>query len=135
MKHISLALTLMLFLLCQACTRNDGNIGKQFGQWKLVTISENGTDRADYDGNIYWSFQNTTIEMKQVMPEHITYQTFGNYRIADNTLFISFPDKDFKPLPTLGLPREAELQIVRLTGSDMVLTYGDPAVTFTFKKW
>lgn len=131
-KYIMLALLAML--LC-ACTRNDGDIGRFFGQWKLVGITRGGVDDTSYKGNMYWSFQNSTIEMKEVTEDHVSYQTFGNWHEADNTLFLSFPDKGYAPSYVTGLPREAELQIMQLDGGAMVLSYGDPATIYTFKKW
>lgn len=129
-KYIMLAL--LSLLLC-ACTRNDGDIGRLFGQWKLVSISRGGIDDTAYAGNIYWSFQNSTIEMKEVTADHVSYNTFGNWHEGDSTLFLSFPDN--APNHHTGLPREAELQIIKLDGGTMVLSYGDPATIYTFKKW
>lgn len=132
-RHI--AILLLAVIALTGCTRNNGNIGKQFGQWKLVSISIDGVDHPDYKGNIYWSFQGSTIEMKEVDADNVVYQTFGNYRIEDNTLFLSFPDETFPPRPVTGLPRDAELQIIKLTGNEMILSYGDPATIYTFHKW
>lgn len=129
-SHAAIFMTLIL-----SCTRNDGAIGKQFGQWKLVSISRDGTDDPSYGGNIYWSFQSSTIEMKEVMAEHEVYQTFGSYSLTDNTLRLSFPDSSFPPRPATGLPRECELQVIRLDGGSMVLGYGEPAIIYTFRKW
>lgn len=129
MDRISKTLTLfaaLVALVCLgSCTRNNGNIGKQFGQWKVVAITVDGEQDRSYQGNMFWSFQNTTVEMKYVEDNHLTTPTFGNYRIADNTLFITFPDASRPPLPGLGLKAEGEnaIQIVRLTGSEMTLAY------------
>ena len=135
MKTFRLIILTAIILTLGACTRNDGNIGKQFGLWKLESITRDGADDPAYRGNIYWSFQNSTIEMKEVVAEHEAYQAFGTYRIADNTLFLSFTDPDFPPRPATGLPRECELQILKLTDSAMVLSYGEPATIYTFRKW
>lgn len=113
-------------IVCGGCTRNDGNIGRQFGQWKLVRIETAGTADTSYEGNIFWSFQNTTVEMKRINAGHTAETTFGNYRIADDTLFITFPDEERPPLAGLGLQRSNELQIVRLTHSEMVLSIDSP---------
>lgn len=128
-----IAILLSVFALA-GCTRNNGNIGKQFGQWKLVSITTEGVDMPGYHGNIFWSFQGSTIETKAVADNNAVYQSFGNYHIVDNTLFLSFPDKDFAPRPST-IPREAEMQIIKLTGGTMVLSYGEPATIYTFHKW
>lgn len=118
-----------------ACTRNDGNIGMLFGQWKLTSMTTNGVDNADYHGNLFWSFQNTTIEMKEVTANSVVYQTFGNFKVADNTMFLSFPDANFSPNHIVNLPRECELQIIKISGGELILSYGDPATIYTFNKW
>ena len=118
------AILALLFFVC-SCTRNNGNIGKQFGQWKVTSITVNGKEDSAYTGNMFWSFQSSTVEMKTVSENHETVTTFGNYRIMDDTLFITFPDEDRPPLPGLGLKQYAEnaIQIVKLSGSQMVLAY------------
>lgn len=126
-KAIISVAALLLIILVGGCTRNDGNIGKQFGQWKVTSITIDGEPDKSYQGNMFWSFQNSTVEMKYVEANHTTTTTFGNYRIMDETLFISFPDEARPPLAVPGLKVENEIQIVRLTGSRMTLAYNaDP---------
>lgn len=127
---ISAALILITLL---SCTRNNGGDSRLYGCWKLQRISRAGVDDAAYQGNIFWKFQNQTIEMQQVNELHNSLQTFGNYRLADETLFLSFPDAERPPF--LGLTRECEFQIVELTGKEMVLATGYPATMYYFKKW
>lgn len=136
MKSIlNIILVVAVLVLSAGCTRNNGDIGKLFGQWQLMSMEREGETVPDYQGNVYWSFQNTTIEMKEVVGGHEYYQSFGNFRVSDNTLFLSFPDKDFKPNPITGLERESALQIIKLTGGEMILGYGDPATIYRFRKW
>lgn len=137
-KFIVSYIALFILMAAAGCTRNDGNIGKQFGQWKLVSITRQGVDEPSYKGNVYWSFQNSTIEIKERTPQNDVWHSFGNYRIADETLFLSFPDEEFPPRQVLGLPRESELQILELTGGRMVLYYEgdtDEGTTYTLHKW
>lgn len=138
---------LTVILLLSGCTRNNGNIGKQFGQWKVTSIVTDGTPDETYQGNMFWSFQSTTVEIKYVNQNHETVTTFGNYRIMDDTLFITFPDEDRQPPQGLGLKPYIEnpLQIVRLTGSEMILAFNDSdsdtdqgtaaTTVITLKKW
>ncbi len=129
MRHRFHTLFLAVFLAflpgLVGCTRNDGNIGKQFGQWKVISITVDGKDDIAYQGNIFWSFQNSTIEMKRVEANHDAYATFGNYRIMDETLFVTFPDDARPPMGGFGLKAsvENELHILRMTGSEMILAY------------
>ena len=128
-------LILLCLLLTGACTRNDGDIGRQFGLWKLVSVTRAGVDDPSYEENVFWAFQNNTIEMKEVQADNVVYQSFGSYRIEDNTLFLSFTDPDFPPRPVTGLPRVCELDILRFTRSELVLSYQEGTVIYTFHKW
>lgn len=134
-KSLYIFLLFGLTMLLNACTHNDGNIGAQFGQWQLIGAERDGVSIHDWEGEIYWSFQNSTIEMKRVSPDHTAVQTFGNYRIEDETLYLDFPDEARPPLPEFHMPRQAEMQIVRLRGGEMILAYGAPATLYTFRKW
>lgn len=127
---ISAALILVTLL---SCTRNNGGESRLYGNWKLERISRAGVDDPAYEGNMFWKFQNQTIEMLEVKDLHGSRQTFGNYRLADQTLFLSFPDPERPPF--LSLPRECELQVVELKGKSMVLSTGYPATMYYFKKW
>lgn len=123
----------LIFLSLISCTRNDGGEAQLYGTWKLQRIVRGGQTDADYEGNIFWKFQNKTIEMQQLGDMHTAINRFGNYRLADQTLFLSFPDDDMPPL--LGFDRDTELQVVRLKGDEMVLSAGYPATMYYFKKW
>lgn len=129
-----------VFLFIGACTHNDGNIGKQFGQWQLQRIEKNGAEDVDYGGNIFWSFQNSTIEMKCMEDDHTSRHTFGNYRIEGDVIILNFPDDERPPLEVLGLQRSDKLRILRMNHSEMTLVHdgnndtGDKTI-FYFHKW
>lgn len=146
LRNIYLLFAILLAALFPAgCTHNDGDIGKQFGLWKLnrmTDVAPDGTSVSlDEDARgVYWAFQNTTIEMKRVDERHNEERTFGNYRIADQTLFLDFSDPDLTPLPGMGLPKESQLAIIRLSHSELVLSYsaGNAAGSvryYYFEKW
>lgn len=132
-KYVLIISVGLILLTLFSCTHNNGGEAKLYGQWKLVRITNNGIDDTDYEGDIFWRFQNKTVEMRQVLPNHSYRATFGNYRMADQTIFLSFPDDDMPPL--LSLPRDTEWGIVKLSGSEMVLQRGEPASIYYFKKW
>lgn len=135
MKQLKYLCLFLLVMTLSACTHNDGDIGNIFGQWKLVAMTTDGVDNPDYKGNVFWSFQNTTIEIKEVNEPGEVYQSFGNFKEMDNTLFLDFADDKYPPRPIVGLPAQSELQIIKLTGGEMILSYGDPATIYTFRKW
>lgn len=133
-------LTYTLLLLCciaalAGCTRNNGGEADFYGQWHLMSMEREGKDVAGYDGNVYWSFQSSTIDMKEVLPHNAPRSNYGNYRVIDETLYIDFSCPDFMPPAILGLPRQAELQIIELSGGRMTLAYGSPATVYRFKRW
>lgn len=37
--------------------------------------------------------------------------------------------------PLVNIPRQCEMQVVRLKGKEMVLATGNPATMYYFKKW
>ena len=53
-------------LTLQGCTHNDGGPHELYGQWKLMSMEKDGINVPGYTGNIFWSFQSSTIEMKEV---------------------------------------------------------------------
>lgn len=135
MKHIlAIALTCLL-TISVSCTHNDGDIGPIFGQWKLISMQCEGTDIVGVKDLVYWSFQAQTIETKEVAEPHTIYRSYGNYRLQDGTLLISFPDAAFPPRPYGMLPREAAMKVLELSHSRMVLAHGDPDTIYTFHKW
>lgn len=122
-------------LTLQGCTHNDGGPHELYGQWKLMSMEKDGINVPGYTGNIFWSFQSSTIEMKEVKFMNEVSRNFGNFRLTDQTLYLSFPYDDFIPPVILGLPREAEMEVVSLKGSEMILSYGTPATFYTFHRW
>ena len=140
MKHvISLGIIVSFYLLTLSGCQNNGDIGDLYGQWKIIRIECEGDASlpGEYENNIFWSFQNQTICVTGVW-EYYNSLDYGNWRIEDNTFFYSFPDKEFAPPVILSLPREGKLQIVKLTGSEFILTYHpdlDSSITYYLKKW
>lgn len=132
-KYVLIISIGLIVLTLFSCVRNNGGDSSLYGNWKLQRVTRAGVDDSDYKGGIFWKFQNQTVEMRQVDELHNATYTFGNYRMSDNTLFLSFPDPTMPPM--LSLPRECEMQIVRLKGSEMVLSFGEPATMYYFKKW
>ena len=135
------AIALLIWLaLTPGCTTNNGDIGPIAGQWQLTAVD---TDIPEYkvdtdDGKIYWWFQNTTIHMYQLSDDHFEDNRFGNYHLDDNTLFLDFPDEGSYGEPLMGLPRQCELQLLRLDGKQLELMYhptDDSQVVYHFRKW
>lgn len=121
-----------------ACTQNNGHIGKIFGSWKLVSIVTEGIDLPEYNDDVIWGFQSSVIQMTRIQPMHHVVQTAGAFRLMDNTLFLSFPDDEHPPLNGLGIPREAEFQVLRLTAKELILVRhpsDTQSITYSFRRW
>lgn len=145
MKHLNniiLLLTIIvLSLFTSNCTTNDGDIGPLFGKWKLVEIIDNNKVVGQYTGNIYWSFQNSTLGFTRVNNHNAYDESYCNWTTNDNTLIINFVDSIYRPFSEMGLTEPVcELNINKLDGSEMILslisspTTGNPRI-YKFKKW
>lgn len=132
----------MILLCClfSACTHNNGDIGKLFGTWHLVSVDGNVSGYTPDEGDeVYWAFQNTTIKMWAVDAQHTSDNRFGNWRIEQDVLYLDFPDNDNHGVPLLGLPRQCELEVLHLSSKQMQVSYvsenTSETVVFTFRKW
>lgn len=136
-RHITLFIALCAMFLA-SCTHNNGDIGPLFGQWKVTAMEGDGVTLPPYDGNMYWSFQSHTIEMKVVSDDHAVWQTFGNWSKTDNELMLDFPDADRQPPEMSHLLSSSRLRIWQLDKGKAVFIYDLPdggSITYTLKKW
>lgn len=141
MKAIRIFLILFIAMAASGCTQNGGHIGKLFGRWHLDAIEADGCAAPERHGDIYWAFQSDVIQMMRENAPNDFSTIFGLFRLDDNTLFIDFPEAakptqtDGKPpFPETGLPRESRLQVLKLTGKEMVLLYqATPQGTLTYR--
>ena len=133
-----LLIGLLLSFLAGGCTQNNGHIGKIFGNWKFEKAEYNGVDDWDIAYPMYWAFQNTTFRSLYLNSEPEGESAYGNFRLADNTLFLEFPDTIYLSSLPLPIPRQTEWNVLRLTSSEMTLQYNpeiNQSVTLQFKKW
>lgn len=138
-RHTSIiALLGILMLLATGCTHNNGDIGPLFGQWKVTTMEGNGTQLPEYAGNMFWSFQSQTIEIKTVGDNHTTRSGFGNWSREGDELLLDFPDTDRQPPAESHLPPQCRLHIIMLDRGKAIIEYRLPeggSITYTLKKW
>ena len=122
-----------------ACTHNGGPSGPLYGRWILKNIEAEGMEAPAQTGQIYWSFQHGVIEMQRDNGNFSVSTRYGNFRLDDNTLFLDFPEEHEEPVfPETGLALENRLQVLKLTGKEMVLLYQprqDASLTYYFRKW
>lgn len=126
LKKLTYISCLLLQLICAGCTHNNGNIGNFFGQWKLTDIIINDESLPDYEGNVYWSFQNSTINIKEINSNHIAKNCYGNWKEYNGNMVVDFPDnneQDYTALHTIKLGRLSELEIIVENNRHMILKY------------
>lgn len=121
------------------CTHNNGDIGKIFGQWQLRSVEAvtPGTEPVMPEGEMYWAFQSSTIRVSLVSDKHDVSESYGNFRIEDQTLFLDFPDTAYPQLIP-GADRQSRWQIVKFTSKELILlfTSDDGAESeWKFHKW
>lgn len=143
MKLLRLALLAFLLLPFGSCTHNDGDIGMLFGSWHLTEMTVDGERVADYDGDVFWMFQNSVVCMRQVLPYHEVDERWGDWRwAAKGQLLLNFnhydelrepDDPSYLPLPQMGLiAGDNIMHVEHLTGNRMRLSYANRV--YFFKK-
>lgn len=150
-KFLLACIVVIVPALC-SCTRNNGDIGPWFGMWQLLEVQTNGVADADYEGNIFWAFQNNVFQMilRSTEPGDLTRdQRWGTWQESDGMLILDFNHYEdlypegyvdgyniYVPFPQTHLPygEASRLNIVKMKGSDMVLTYSpqDSEVVYTY---
>ncbi len=73
-----------------SCTHNDGDIGDWFGHWKLNEIVVDGTVDANYEHNMFFSFQNSVFAQTIVYPDNSVDRLFANWTDCGNYLIIEY---------------------------------------------
>ncbi|MDE7153487.1 MAG: lipocalin-like domain-containing protein [Muribaculaceae bacterium] len=153
MKRIILFLTAIVALtLAPSCTHNNGDIGSWFGIWKVTSIKVDGVADSSYDGNIFWSFQSSVFQMKQVVAgEGIGRdERWGTWSEESGDLLLDFTHSSnafpgggigsYQPLPATYLPANqvSRLKILKYPGSEMELSYTSETgkqITYSLKRW
>lgn len=138
MKRIHFIILSLLCLLATACTHNNGDIGPLFGKWKVTAIEADGMEQPQYGGNIFLSFQSHTVEVTEILPDHMRNDAFGNWSRTGDELTLIFPDAGMVPPAASMLPVQCTLQILHLDSGkatfQLRLQQG-ATLTYTLKKW
>lgn len=133
---LAVAAVFSAFFILSGCTRNNGNIGKIFGQWQLQRVETEGMELPEQPAT-YWSFQSSTVRVAVLSDMHSFRETYGNFRLEDETLFLDFADERYPELIP-GVGRQSEWQLLRLTGKELTVRYQYPdqsSMIWYFKKW
>lgn len=122
------AIALLLVIVATACTHNDGDIGPWFGLWRVERLTVDGKNDRDYTGNLFFAFQNTTVEQKMVHEDHTVTKMFGEWSESGNVLTITFPDARYWPIDgyLLGNGEPNSLAVEHVDGKHINLTLITP---------
>ena len=134
--HLHLIISVLVATALLSCTRNNGDIGPQFGTWQLdeifienapVGTTDDGTDRREditqhYSG-VYFSFQGPIVRIRVQSGESST-NVFGNYEINGNNITFTFPDATFfnEESGLLGFSRVNNGTLITLSNSKFIFT-------------
>ena len=144
MKHTAfyipaLALVAALAMATASCSKNDGDSGFWFGQWRVSAIGVDTVEVSSYEGNLYFSFQSDVVEQKIVYSNHSTDQSFGHwtYSEQESTITLYFDDDLYSPLDGYLADGENILTYSRAGSSTIYLTLTEEerTVKFTLVKW
>ena len=127
----------LLTMLLAGCTRNDGNIGYLFGEWRVESITADGTPLLLYEDDpdapqLYtWAFQSNVIRINTVYAHSLVYDCYGTWERTDHELILTFTYTDNDNTEYRYTPPEilhfsssgvTDFTIDRLTGKDMELS-------------
>lgn len=97
MKKILLALLALSFLV--SCTQNNGRIGDIFGLWKVESIEINGVADLEYQGNLFFAFQNDVAAMCEIIDQNGGNDwRYGQFFKTNKTIDMYFDMPNFRPL-------------------------------------
>ncbi len=130
----------VILLALTSCTHNNGDIGSLYGQWKLVSIDAQGVEIPEYNGDVFWSFQDSAIQILSRMDQHEFEQRYGNWSLTDGDtrLVLTFPDDRWPAPRSIGLKETTVLHVITLTSRDAVFEMSDTdgmSITYTLRKW
>lgn len=133
-------LAVFILLSISSCTRNNGDIGPLYGQWKLISIDTQGLELPEYHGDVFWSFQDSAFQLLMRTEAHEFDRYYGNWSLIDDgsRLVLTFPDPRWPAPQSIGLSATTVLRVITLTSRDAVFEYSDTdgkSITYTLRKW
>lgn len=82
-----------------SCTKNNGDIGFWFGQWKVDSIHVGDTIDTTYAGNLFFSFQSDVIDVNRMDAHHVDNHAYGRWtEDSDSTITIYFTEESYPPV-------------------------------------
>lgn len=140
-RFLNIALVALVAAIATGCTHNNGDIGRWFGLWRVVSITVNGSNNGNYTGNIFFAFQSTTFEQKKVNDDHGVAQMIGEWREDGDALIITFPYDRYYPIDGYMIGGGEENRLTVSGGSDnkhlqlSLITPAGSTVVYSLEKY
>lgn len=141
MKVVYYILIVTILAVASGCTRNNGDIGDYFGEWRLVSMTADGKDVTLYGENaedksldfgapeIYTlAFQGNVARINVIYAHHEVESIFGSWIEKGDELELNFSHHDdqnsvygYQAPPVFRFPSDgiAIMKIVKMSGSDL----------------
>ena len=130
----------VIAIVSSGCTRNNGDIGELFGQWKVVSITADGENVYGCDGVMYFAFQSSVYCQKIVNEEeHWDDYVFAKWNYERSGVLIDFGDPDYSPFACTGMSKgQNYVEIISSDDGGMVMSYitlDGVEYRYILKKW
>lgn len=127
---LKLFISLVVIVIAEACTQNNGEIDPWFGFWRLTGLSADGETVDDYNGNMVWSFQNNIVCMTTTFGVHERTECWATWRQDGEYLLIDFDNHEdsgvgiYTPPEVLRMSGDGvnRLEITGMSGKHITLS-------------
>lgn len=130
----------VIAVLLSGCTRNNGDIGELFGQWKVTSITADGKDVYDCNGVMYFKFQ-SSVYCQKIVNEvtHWDDCVYAKWKYEGNGILIDFTGTGYKPFSCSGMGEgQNYIEIESQSDDSMTMSYislEEVKYIYTLKKW
>lgn len=137
---IKLRLFIVVFaaiaLSLASCTTNGGDLDGLWGQWRVEDIVIDGSPDNDYNGNLYFSFQNYAVRVTEVIDEDMgsSRGTLGTFAFSRPDLVITFGMPEYAPLKSSHMVAgDNHVSVTDAGSGHMTWTFSTDGVEYIFK--
>lgn len=119
-----------------SCTTNGGDLDGLWGQWRVEDIVIDGSPDNDYNGNLYFSFQNYAVRVTEVIDEDMgsSRGTLGTFVFSRPDLVITFGMPEYAPLKSSHMVAgDNHVSVADARSGHMTWTFSTDGVEYIFK--
>lgn len=130
-------LAMAAVVLAFGCTTNNGPHHPIYGMWKVTEIEIDGTPMENYNGNLFFQFQNDVVHMAGLSYTYGMWKEHDDYKVID----MWFELKDQVPAPETHFISDGvnTCKVITLTSSrfvfDMTNSASESVYRYTMEKW